>query len=97
MSILTKNSQFSFRTNDELLRKAKEIAMAENFDMTTIMNSVLTKIVEQRNVPVELVDEKSQRHEKIVKELYGEIEKGYQSYKEGRVKPMSEVFSKYGL
>lgn len=97
MIALAKNSQFSFRTNDELLKKAKEIVAEENFDMTTVMNAVLEKIVEKQSVPVELIDEKAERQEKIINELFAEINEGYEDYKAGRVKPMDEVFSKYGL
>jgi len=97
MTALVKNKQFSFRTNDELLVKAQKIAAAEHFDMATIFNSVLEKMVAQDDVPVELIDEKQKRQDKIIQSLYTEIDQGYQDYKNNRVKRVDEAFSKYGV
>jgi antitoxin component of RelBE/YafQ-DinJ toxin-antitoxin module len=97
MTTLKKNSQFSFRTNDKLLEEAKRIVNSEDFDMSSVMNAVLVKIVETLNVPADLVDDKAKRREKIIDELYAEIDKGYHSYKTGKVKSMDEVFAKYDL
>jgi antitoxin component of RelBE/YafQ-DinJ toxin-antitoxin module len=97
MTSLVKNKQFSFRTNDELLVKAQKIAAAEHFDMATIFNSVLEKMVSQDDVPVELIDEKQKRQDKIIQSLYVEIDQGYQDYKNNRVKGIDEAFSKYGV
>ena len=97
MTALVKNKQFSFRTNDELLVKAQKIAAAEHFDMATIFNSVLEKMVAQDDVPVEFIDEKQKRQDKIIQSLYAEIDQGYQDYKNNRVKAIDEAFSKYGV
>ena len=97
MDALIKDTQYNFRTNAALLEEAKKIAAEENFDMATIMNSLLLKIVKQKNVPVELIEEKATRHKKIVDELYSEIQKGYDSFLAGKYKPLDEVFSKYEL
>lgn len=97
MTALVKNKQFSFRTNDELLVKAQKIAAAEHFDMATIFNSVLEKMVAQDDVPVELIDEKQKRQDKIIQSLYAEIDLGYQDYTNNRVKGIDEAFSKYGV
>ena len=97
MDALTKDTQYNFRTNAALLEEAKEIAAAENFDMATIMNSLLLKIVKQNSVPIDLIDEKAARHKKIIDELYSEILKGYENFLAGKYKPFDEVFSKYEL
>lgn len=97
MNALVKNKQFSFRTNDELLVKAQKIAAAEHFDMATILNSVLEKMVAQDDVPIDLIDAKHQRQDKIIQSLYAEINHGYQDYKNNRVKGIDEAFSKYGM
>lgn len=97
MNALVKNKQFSFRTNDELLVKAQKIAAAEHFDMATILNSVLEKMVAQDDVPIDLIDEKHQRQDKIIQSLYAEINQGYQDYKNNRIKGIDEAFSKYGI
>lgn len=97
MSILTKNSQFSFRTNNDLLEKAKVIVNYEDLDMTTLFNNLLETVVEQESVPAILLNDKKSRKDKIIENLYSEINKGYQSYLSGNVKPIDEVFSKYGV
>lgn len=97
MATITKNSQFSFRTNDDLLERAKVIVNYENIDMTTLFNNLLLKVVEQESVPVILLDGEKSQKDRIVDELYSEIKKGYQSYQEGKVKDIDEVFSKYGV
>lgn len=97
MDTSIKNSQFSFRTNDELLNKAKEIISYEDLDMSTLFNTVLLRVVEQGQVPSLLLDEGQSKKERIIDELYSELQEGYQSYLEGKVKPMDEVFSKYGV
>lgn len=97
MATITKNSQFSFRTNDDLLERAKVIVNYENIDMTTLFNNLLLKVVEQERVPVILLDGEKSQKDRIIDELYSEIQKGYQSYQEGKVKEIDEVFSKYGV
>lgn len=97
MENMNKDSQFSFRTNSELLKKAKEIVATENYDMASVMNAVLSKIVEQNELPIELVKEKKNRREKIIDDLYAEIQIGRQSALSGETKPLSEVMKNYGL
>ncbi|MBF0778040.1 type II toxin-antitoxin system RelB/ParD family antitoxin [Streptococcus cuniculi] len=97
MTTITKNSQFSFRTNADLLEKARTIVSYENIDMTTLFNNLLLKVVEQQSVPVILLDGEKSQKDRIIDDLYTEIQKGYQSYKEGKVKEIDEVFSKYGV
>lgn len=97
MATITKNSQFSFRTNEELLAKAKEIVSYENIDMSTLFNNLLVQVVQQGQVPSLLLDEEQSKKERIIDELYGEIQKGYQSYLDGKGKSLDEVFSKYGV
>lgn len=96
MATITKNSQFSFRTNEELLDKAKEIIGYENLDMSTLFNNLLLKVVEDGQVPSLLLDEEKTKKERIIDELYGELQQGYLSYLEGKGKSLDEVFAKYG-
>lgn len=84
MATITKNSQFSFRTNEELLARAKEIVGYENIDMSTLFNNLLVQVVQQGQVPSLLLDEEQSKKERIIDELYSEIQKGYQSYLEGK-------------
>lgn len=97
MATITKNSQFSFRTNEELLARAKEIVGYENIDMSTLFNNLLVQAVQQGQVPSLLLDEEQSKKERIIDKLYSEIQKGYQSYLEDKGKSLDEVFAKYGV
>lgn len=46
-----KNTQVNFRTNDELLTKAKEIVHYEDMDMSMLFNNLLEYIVSEDSVP----------------------------------------------
>ncbi len=96
MTTIQKNSQFSFRTNAELLDKAKKIVGDEDLDMSTLFNNLLLAVVEQERVPTLLLDDEKSKKDRIVEELFSEIQKGYGSYLEGKGKSVDEVFSKYG-
>ncbi|MDR2834517.1 MAG: type II toxin-antitoxin system RelB/DinJ family antitoxin, partial [Streptococcaceae bacterium] len=94
---LEKNAQVSFRTNYELLEQAQNISKNYNFNMTDVYNALLQKIVESKEIPVELMMTAEDK-DKIIDELFGEINKGYQSFLNGNQgKSVDEVFSKYGL
>ena len=95
MEALAKNSQFTFRTNEKLLAQAKEIVKEEN--MSALFNKVLETVVEEEGVPAGFLTDEKSRHQKILDDLYGEIQQAYDSYKTGLAKPIDEVFEKYGL
>lgn len=58
-----KNTQVNFRTNDELLTKAKEIVHYEDMDMSMLFNNLLEHIVSEDSVPYALLnDEKSKKN-----------------------------------
>ncbi|EFQ56336.1 type II toxin-antitoxin system RelB/ParD family antitoxin [Streptococcus downei] len=97
METLAKNSQFTFRTNEKLLAQAKEIVKEENMNMSALFNKVLETVVEEDGVPAGFLTDEKSRHQKILDDLYGEIQQAYDSYKTGLAKPIDEVFEKYGL
>lgn len=96
MATIQKNSQFSFRTNAELLNRAKEIVGYEELDMTTLFNNLLQTVVDQESVPAMLLSNEKSKKDKIVDQLFSEIQKGYDSYLAGDMKTADEVFAKYG-
>ena len=48
MNVLEKNTQVNFKTNRDLLEKAKAIITAQNLDMTASFNLFLEHIVENK-------------------------------------------------
>lgn len=99
----TKDTTFTFRTNSELMDKAKKVVKDNNFDMSYILNALLIKVVESQEIPVELLEtsisnSNPKTKEEIIDGLFAEIDKGYQSFLNGNQgKSVEEVFSKYGL
>lgn len=97
----TKDTTFTFRTNSELMDKAKKVVKENNFDMSYILNALLTKVVESQEIPVELLEtsvSNPKKKEEIIDGLFAEIDQGYQSFLNGNQgKSVEEVFSKYGL
>ena len=92
---MLKDTQVNFRTNAALLEKAKEVAALENLDMSRLFNALIQQIAEEDAIPVELLDKKESRYNRIVNDLYAEIDKGYKDYLAGRLLTQDEVFSKY--
>jgi len=97
MKAIQKNTQFNFRTNDDLLAQAKRIVNDENYDLATVLNATLQTIVEKQSVPIELVSQKAKRREKIIGELLAEIDIGRQDAMAGRKTPLRDVMADYGL
>jgi len=97
MDTIQKNTQFNFRTNDELLAQAKKIVNDENYDLATVLNATLQTIVARQNVPIELVAQKAKRREKIIGELLAEIDVGRQDAMAGRKTPLRDVMAEYGV
>ncbi|MDR1606164.1 MAG: hypothetical protein LBS41_03520 [Streptococcaceae bacterium] len=91
MTIAVKNTQFNFRTNAELLAKAKEVVAAKNQDMTAILNQFLETVVAKNEIPVEDTDEV------IFTELQAEIQKGYQSFLTERQYTLSDMRKEFGI
>lgn len=95
---LAKDKVVTFRTNSELIKKAKKIAKANNFDMSYLFNIFLEKMVNAQEVPTELFEDDDYFRNKAIDELFFEVNKGYQNFLNGdKGKSVEEVFSKYEL
>lgn len=93
----TKNTTFTFRTNSELMDKAKEIVKSNDLDMSFVLNALLEKVVKEQEVPAELIETEEHR-QKVLEELFAEMQGSYKFFKSGgRGKSLEEVFSKYGV
>ncbi|MBP2624174.1 type II toxin-antitoxin system RelB/ParD family antitoxin [Streptococcus oricebi] len=97
MTRLSKDSQFTFRTNKELLVQAKKVVGDEQMDMSTLFNRLLEYLALEGEVPTVLLEEGKSRHERLVDDLYEEILSAYTSYETGQVVELDEAFEKYGL
>ncbi|MEG3298866.1 type II toxin-antitoxin system RelB/DinJ family antitoxin [Streptococcus suis] len=95
MHVLEKNTQVNFKTNSELLEKAKAIITAQNLDMTASFNLFLENIVENKALPFE-TDTDKERAELLVG-LRAEIAKSFDDLENGRVYSASEVRANLGI
>ena len=95
MHVLEKNTQVNFKTNSELLEKAKAIITSQNLDMTAIYNLFLENIVENKALPFE-TDTDKERAE-LLAGLRVEIAKSFNDLENGRVYSASEVRANLGI
>ena len=95
MHVLEKNTQVNFKTNSELLEKAKAIIVAHNLDMTSSFNLFLENIVQNNALPFETETDKERAE--LLASLRAEIAKSFDDLENGRVYKASEVRDNLGI
>lgn len=95
MNLLEKNTQVNFKTNRDLLEKAKMIVAAQNLDMTASFNLFLENIVENKALPFEI--EKDRERAQLLEELRSEIKSSFDDLENGRVYTTKEVKDYLGI
>ncbi|MDW7799616.1 type II toxin-antitoxin system RelB/DinJ family antitoxin [Streptococcus canis] len=95
MHVLEKNTQVNFKTNSDLLEKAKAIITAQNLDMTASFNLFLENIVQNKALPFE-TDTDKERAE-LLAGLRDEIAQSFYDLENGRVYSVSEVRANLGI
>ncbi|MBF0778658.1 MULTISPECIES: type II toxin-antitoxin system RelB/DinJ family antitoxin [Streptococcus] len=95
MHTLEKNTQVNFKTNSDLLEKAKAIISAQNLDMTASFNLFLENIVQNKALPFETDTDKERA--KLLADLRAEIAKSFDDLEQGRVYNTSEVRANLGI
>ena len=95
MNLLEKNTQVNFKTNRDLLEKAKMIVAAQNLDMTASFNLFLENIVENKALPFETV--KDRERAQLLEELRSEIKSSFDDLENGRVYTTKEVKDYLGI
>ncbi|MGT2799681.1 type II toxin-antitoxin system RelB/ParD family antitoxin [Streptococcus marmotae] len=95
MHVLEKNTQVNFKTNSDLLEKAKAIITAQNLDMTATFNLFLENIVQNKALPFE-TDTDKERAE-LLAGLRAEIAKSFADLEAGRVYSTNEVRANLGI
>jgi antitoxin component of RelBE/YafQ-DinJ toxin-antitoxin module len=92
-----KKVQVNIRVDATLLARAKEIISSENMDMTSFFTAVLKNVEARQQVPAELLPDRKSRRDRLIDELYAEIQKGLDDFEAGKGTSMEEVFAKYEL
>lgn len=95
MATLTRNRQFNFRVNEEMLNGAKDVLEKQGMTLSDALNLFVEQIATKQELPIQTEEE--MRAEAFLAELQSELDKGYQDVMAGRTKPAREVFAKYGL
>ena len=95
MNRLEKNTQVNFKTNRDLLEKAKMIVAAQNLDMTASFNLFLENIVENKALPFET--EMDRERAQLLEELRSEIKSSFDDLENGRVYTTKEVKDYLGI
>ena len=89
MYSLEKNTQVNFRTNSDLLERAKEIISEYNLDMTASFNLFLENIVQNKKLPFETDTDKER--EELLTQLRGEISQSFKDLEQGRIYTVNKV------
>lgn len=92
---LEKNTQVNFRTNSDLLERAKEIISEHNLDMTTSFNLFLENIVQNKRLPFETDTDKER--EELLTQLRSEISQSFKDLEQGRIYTVNEVRANLGI
>lgn len=95
MDILEKNTQVNFKTNSDLLERAKSIVKSQNLDMTATFNLFLENIVENEALPFETDEDKERK--RLLEGLRADIAKSFEDLEHGRVYSASEVRANLGI
>ena len=91
MYSLEKNTQVNFRTNRDLLEKAKEIISTYNLDMTASFNLFLENIVQNKKLPFKTDADKER--EELLTQLRSEISQSFKDLEQGRIYTVNKVRS----
>lgn len=89
MYSLEKNTQVNFRTNSDLLERAKEIISTYNLDMTRSFNLFLENIVQNKKLPFETDADKER--EELLTQLKSEITQSFNDLEQGRIYTVNKV------
>ena len=95
MYSLEKNTQVNFRTNSDLLERAKEIISTYNLDMTSSFNLFLENIVQNKKLPFETDADKER--EELLTQLKSEITQSFNDLEQGRIYTINEVRANLGI
>ena len=95
MYSLEKNTQVNFRTNNDLLERAKEIISTYNLDMTSSFNLFLENIVQNKKLPFETDADKER--EELLTQLRSEITQSFKDLEQGRIYTVNEVRANLGI
>lgn len=95
MHFLEKNTQVNFKTDSELLEKAKAIITAHNLDMTSSFNLFLENIVQNKALPFETETDKERTE--LLADLRAEIAKSFDDLENGQVYKANEVRANLGI
>lgn len=95
MYSLEKNTQVNFRTNSNLLERAKKIISEHNLDMTASFNLFLENIVQNKKLPFETDTDKER--EELLTQLRSEITQSFKDLEQGRIYTVNEVRANLGI
>ena len=91
MYSLEKNTQVNFRTNSDLLERAKEIISEHHLDLTTSFNLFLENIVQNKKLPFKTDADKER--EELLTQLRSEISQSFKDLEQGRIYTVNKVRS----
>lgn len=95
MLTISKDTQVNFKTNSELLEKAKEVFTSNNLDLTAGFNLFLKNVVAKNEVP--LLTEEELEQEQLFSQLQAEILANQEAIEAGHGVTLESVRAKFGI
>jgi len=89
MLIVDKNTQFNFKTNDEWLKKAKEVFASKGLDATSVFNQLIYEVMTTGEIPFQTQDEKER--EEFIHSLGKEIDNNLALLRSGKGMSIAEA------
>lgn len=95
MLTIEKNTQVNFKTNSDLLEKAKEIFAVNDLDLTGVFNLFLQNVVIKNELP--LLTEEELEREKLFLQLQEEVRKSIDDVEQGKGVTLTEARKRFGI
>jgi addiction module RelB/DinJ family antitoxin len=95
MAVIERNRQINFKTNSDILEKAKRVFSKQNLDMTTAFNLFLENVAFTETIPFEVAEDIDR--EQLIFELRAGIQKSIDDFNKGNYYTSEQVREHFGI
>ena len=95
METTIKNVQVNFKTNSEILSKAKAVFASKNLDMTSSLNLFLANVAQTQELPFMTVED--EERECLIHRLQDEVNQNLTDIQAGQGISLSEARKRFSL
>ena len=88
-AMFEKNTQVNFKTNEQLLEKAKKVFAENDLDLTAAFNLFVETVAEKNRLPFPTKEE--QKRDQLMAEFQKQVEKNVADLKQGKGVSLDEA------